>query len=91
MYDCGVCYCSDEAFPVAMRLRRNGRNTDKQDVGFTPSLLADALDYIDALRRHTFDPDDAAYDELVAFAKSTARELQELERERSDQGGLSII
>lgn len=62
-----------------------------KDDGFTPSLLADALDYIDELNRHTFDLDDAAYDELVAFAKSTAPELQELERERNDPGGLFII
>ena len=35
----------------------------------THPLLADALDYIEELRRHTFDLDDAAYEKLVAFAK----------------------
>ena len=60
-----------------------------KDSGFTPSLLADALDYIEELRRHTFDLDDAAYEELVAFAKSAARELQEFARVRDDQGRLS--
>ena len=62
-----------------------------KDGGFTPSLLADALDYIDERDRDTFDLDDAAYDDLVAFAKSTAHELQELEHVRDDPGGLSII
>ena len=62
-----------------------------KDGGFTPSLLAEALDFIDERDRDTFDLDDAAYEELVAFAKSTARELQELERERDDPGGLSIV
>ena len=61
-----------------------------KDGGFTPSLLADALDYIDERDRDTFDLDDAAYDDLVAFAKSTARELQAPERFRDDPGGLSI-
>ena len=62
-----------------------------KDGGFTPSLLAAALDYIVELRRHTFDLDDASYEELVAFAKSTAQELQELGRVRDDPGGLSIV
>ncbi len=61
-----------------------------KDGGFTASLLADALDYIDERDRDTFDLDDAAYDDLVAFAKSTARELQAPERFRDDPGGLSI-
>ena len=62
-----------------------------KDGGFTPSLLAEALDFIDERDRDTFDLDDDAYEELVAFAKSTARELQELERVRDDPGGLTIV
>ena len=62
-----------------------------KDGGFTPSLLADALDYIVELRRHTFDLDDASYEELIAFAESTAQELQELARVRDEPGGLSIV
>ena len=62
-----------------------------KDGGFTPSLLAEALDFINERDRDTFDLDDDAYDELIAFAESTARELQELERERDDPGGLSIV
>ena len=61
------------------------------DLGATPSLLAEALDFIDERDRDTFDLDDDAYEELVAFAKSTARELQELERVRDDPGGLTIV
>ena len=62
-----------------------------KDGGFTPSLLADALDYIVELRRHTFDLDDASYEELIAFAESTAQELQELARVRDESGGLSTV
>ena len=62
-----------------------------KDGGFTPSLLADALDYIVELRRHTFDLDDASYEELIAFAESTAQELQELARVRDEPGGLSTV
>ena len=40
-----------------------------KDGGFTPSLLADALDYIEERDRETFNLDDETYDELVAFAK----------------------
>ena len=62
-----------------------------KDGGFTPSLLAEALDFINERDRDTFDLDDAAYEELVAFAKSTARELQELAPVRDDPGGPTII
>ena len=60
-----------------------------KDGGFTPSLLADALDYIDERRREDFDLDDAAHRDLVAFAKATAAQLRELER-GLDNGGISI-
>ena len=62
-----------------------------KDAGFTPSLLADALDYIDERDRDTFNLDDEAHRELVAFAKTAARRLQLPERGRGDAGGLSII
>lgn len=60
-----------------------------KDGGFTPSLLADALDYIDERRREDFDLDDAAHHELVAFAKTTATQLRELRR-GPDNDGASI-
>ena len=62
-----------------------------KDGGFTPSLLADALDYIEERDRETFNLDDETYDELVAFAKSTAAQLREFERGLDDPGGISII
>ena len=62
-----------------------------KDGGFTPSLLAAALDYIDEHDRPLFDVDDEAYAELVAFAKSTARHLHEPERSRDHPGGLSML
>ena len=61
-----------------------------KDGGFTPALLAEALDYVDERDRDTFDLDDDTYEDLVAFAKSTARELQELERVQDNPDGLSI-
>ena len=62
-----------------------------KDGGFTPSLLADALDYIEERDRETFNLDDETYDELVAFAKSTAAQLREFERGLDDSGGISSI
>ena len=62
-----------------------------KDGGFTPSLLADALDYIEERDRDTFNLDDETYDELVAFAKSTAAQLREFERGLDDSGGISSI
>ena len=62
-----------------------------KDGGFTPSLLADALDYIEERDRDTFNLDNETYDELVAFAKSTAAQLREFERGLDDPGGISII
>lgn len=59
-----------------------------KDGGFTASLLADALDYIEELHRDDFDLDDAAYEELVAFAKSTVRGLQAIDRGEEEQGGV---
>lgn len=50
-----------------------------KDGGFTPSLLADALDFINERDRVTFNIDDQAYAELVAFAKSAATQLREFE------------
>ena len=47
-----------------------------KDGGFGPSLLADALNYIEEYNRHVFDLDDDDYRALVAFAKSTASQLQ---------------
>ena len=57
-----------------------------KDGGFTPSLLADALDFIDERDRVTFGIDDQAYAELVAFAKSAAAQLRELELGPEDLG-----
>ena len=53
-----------------------------KDAGFTPSLLAEALNYIDERDRDTFDLDDEAHKELVAFAKTTARQLKRPEHGR---------
>ena len=60
-----------------------------KDGGFTPSRLADALDYIDERRREDFDLDDAAHHELVTFAKATATQLRVLGH-GLDNGGISI-
>ena len=62
-----------------------------KDGGFTPSLQADALDYIEERDRETFNLDDETYDDLLAFAKSTAAQLREFERGLDDSGGMSII
>ena len=62
-----------------------------KDGGFTPSLLADALDYIEERDRDTFNLDHETYDELVAFAKSTAAQIREFERGLDDPGGISSI
>ena len=51
-----------------------------KDGGFTPSRLADALDYIDERRREDFDLDDDAYRDLVTFSNTTATRLRDLER-----------
>ena len=61
-----------------------------KDGGFTPSLLAEALDYIDERDRDTCHLDDDTYENLVTFVKSTARELQEFERVQDDPDELSI-
>ena len=57
------------------------------DGGFTPSLLAEALDFIDERDRDTFDLDDDAYEELVAFAKSTARDSKNWSASETTQAG----
>jgi hypothetical protein len=61
-----------------------------KDGGFTPSLLAEALDYIDERDRDTFDLDDDTYDDLVTFSKSAASELQQLTHIRDDPDELTI-
>ena len=71
------------------------QGADKDD-GFTPPLLADALDCIEQRRREDFDLDDAAYHELVNFAKSAAGALRQLDRGPHQRGlddpdGISLI
>lgn len=56
-----------------------------KDAGFTPTLLAEALDYIEEHPRALFDLDDDTYQQLVAFAKSTARELHGPDKNRDTQ------
>lgn len=60
-----------------------------KDGGFTPSRLADALDYIEQQPREDFDLDDAAYRDLVAFSRTTATRIRELKR-GLDNGGIPI-
>ena len=71
------------------------QGADKDD-GFTPPLLADALDCIEQQRREDFDLDDAAYHELVNFAKSAAGALRQLDRGPhlrglDDPDGISLV
>lgn len=56
-----------------------------KDAGFTPTLLAEALDYIEEHPRALLDLDDDTYQQLVAFAKSTARELHGPDQNRDTQ------
>ena len=79
------------AHAASARGERHHGYTSAKDAGFTPSLLAHALDYIDERDRDTFDLDDKAHSELVAFAKAAAHQLQVPERDRGDPGGLSAF
>lgn len=50
-----------------------------KDAGFTPTLLAEALAFIEEQSRELFDVDDDSYRQLVTFAKSTSEKLRRLD------------
>lgn len=78
-------YIDFQALTQRLSLQELCELAGAKDGGFTPTLLADALDYIDLHSRDLFDLDDAAYQQLVTFAKSTARQLHDPDQNRDTQ------